>query len=101
MTTLPKIDLAKLHKADYAAPKKPVLLKLNPARYLAIAGQGAPGGERFSACIGGLYAMAFTIKMTRWNSCVWFAATASTSSSRVANRYSVPSSATSWRAWGR
>ncbi len=65
MKPLPKIDLAKLYKADYVAPKKPVLLKLKPARYLAIAGQGAPGGDRFTAGIGALYAMAFTIKMTR------------------------------------
>ena len=28
-------------------------------------GQGAPGGERFTACIGALYGVAFTIKMTR------------------------------------
>lgn len=65
MPTPEKIDLYKLHKADYVAPKKPVLLRIKPAQYLAIAGQGKPGGEQFSACIGALYAMAFTIKMTR------------------------------------
>ena len=60
-----KIDLYKLHKADYVAPKKPVLLHLKPAQYLTVADQGAPGSERFTACIGALYAVAFTIKMTR------------------------------------
>lgn len=60
-----KLDLYKLHKTDYATPKKPVLLKIKPATYLAISGQGAPGGDAFTACIGALYSMAFTIKMTR------------------------------------
>lgn len=65
MKTATKLDLGKLHKADYVTPKQPVLLTIKPAHYLAISGQGAPGGERFTACIGALYAMAFTIKMTR------------------------------------
>jgi hypothetical protein len=60
-----KLDLLKLHKADYVSPKKPVLLNLKPACHLSITGQGAPGGERFAACLEALYGMAFTIKMTR------------------------------------
>jgi len=60
-----KLDLCKLHKAEYAAPREPVLVRTKPARYLAISGQGAPGGTRFGACIGALYGLAFTIKMTR------------------------------------
>ena len=60
-----KIDLYKQHKTEYVTPRKPALIKTNPAQYLAIAGQGAPGGERFTACIGALYGAAFTIKMTR------------------------------------
>ena len=63
MTT--KLDLYKLHKTEYAAPKKPALVRTKPARYLAIRGQGVPGGARFTACIGALYGAAFTIKMTR------------------------------------
>ena len=59
-----KLDLCKLHKAEYAAPREPVLVRTKPARYLAIRGQGAPGGARFTACIGALYGAAFTIKMT-------------------------------------
>jgi hypothetical protein len=65
MAKLDKIDLYKLHKAEYAARQKPALIRCKPAQYLAIAGQSAPGGERFTACIGALYGMAFTIKMTR------------------------------------
>jgi len=60
-----KIDLYKLHKDEYVTPRKPILVKTEPAQYLAISGQGAPGSDRFSACIGALYAVAFTIKMTR------------------------------------
>jgi hypothetical protein len=60
-----KLDLYKLHKAEYAATRKPVLVEIKPATYLAISGQGAPGGERFTASIGALYGVAFTIKMTR------------------------------------
>lgn len=60
-----KIDLYKRHKNEYVTPRKPTLLGTEPAQYLAIGGQGAPGGERFSACIAALYAVAFTIKMTR------------------------------------
>ena len=60
-----KLDLGKLHKADYVTPKQPVLLTIRPAQYLAINGQGAPGSEDFTTRIGALYALAFTVKMTR------------------------------------
>jgi hypothetical protein len=65
MKTAAKLDLGKLHKADYVTPKSPVLLTIKPAQYLAISGQGAPGGDAFSTRIGALYGMAFTVKMTR------------------------------------
>ena len=60
-----KLDLYKLHKSEYVTPKKPVVIQTKPAHYLAIRGKGKPGGDRFTACIGALYGMAFTIKMTR------------------------------------
>lgn len=60
-----KLDLFKTFKDDYAAPKKPALVDVGPAHYLAIEGWGAPGGEQFTAKIGGLYSMAYTIKMSR------------------------------------
>jgi hypothetical protein len=60
-----KIDLYATHKAEYVTPKTPVLLTIASARYLAIDGQGAPGGDRFTAAVGALYGAAFTIKMTR------------------------------------
>ena len=49
MKTPDKIDLYKLHKDDYVAPKKPVLVDLKPATYLAISGQGAPGAPASTA----------------------------------------------------
>ncbi|MBI4600594.1 MAG: GyrI-like domain-containing protein [Planctomycetes bacterium] len=60
-----KIDLYKLHKDEYAASREPRLVETGKATYLAISGQGAPGGEAFTASIGALYGMAFTVKMTR------------------------------------
>jgi hypothetical protein len=60
-----KLDLYKTHKNEYAAPRKPVLIETEPASYLAITGQGVPGGALFTASIGALYGAAFTIKMTR------------------------------------
>jgi hypothetical protein len=65
MKSQPKIDLYKQHRNEYAAKPKPALLEIKPATYLAIEGQGKPGGEAFTASIGALYGMAFTIKMTR------------------------------------
>ena len=60
-----KIDLYEQHEQEYVTPKTPVLLAIKPATYLAIDGRGEPGGARFTAAIGALYAVAFTIKMTR------------------------------------
>src|SRR5215472_1065895 len=60
-----KIDLYKQHKAEYAATRKPALVKISKGCYLAIEGQGAPGTDVFTASIGALYGVAFTVKMTR------------------------------------
>lgn len=58
-----KIDLYKVHKDQYVAPKNPMLLEAKPARYLVITGQGEPGGEEFEARVGALYGVAYTAKM--------------------------------------
>lgn len=60
-----KIDLFKQYKAEYKAISKPLLIDTTPAHYLAIEGQGLPGGPEFEDRVGALYGMAFTIKMTR------------------------------------
>jgi hypothetical protein len=60
-----KLDPFKQFKDQYKAGSKPAIIQTTPAQYLAVEGRGAPGGPVFQDCIGALYAMAFTIKMTR------------------------------------
>jgi hypothetical protein len=60
-----KLNLGVLLKAEYVAPREPVLLDTQPGCYLAVTGEGAPGGAVFQSRIGALYAVAFTVKMTR------------------------------------
>ncbi len=50
---------------DYSAPKKPVLLDIAPARYLAITGHGAPGSPLFQAMLDALYTAAHTIRFAK------------------------------------
>ena len=58
-----KLDLYEVNKAEYAAPRQPVILRIAKARYLGIAGRGAPGGDAFQQAIGALYSVAYTTKM--------------------------------------
>jgi hypothetical protein len=60
-----KLDLYKIHRAEYVAPKKPVLIQVKPAKYLTFSGRDKPGGPEFQAAIGALYTMAFTVKMAK------------------------------------
>jgi len=60
-----KLDLFRKYRTEYVTPVKPVLLKVGPAKYLAFEGKGEPSGEAFQLAIGALYAVAFTVKMTR------------------------------------
>lgn len=59
-----KLDLYKEYKSEYVTPKQPTLIDAGPAGYLAIDGQGLPGGEMFTTHLQALYSIAFTIKMT-------------------------------------
>jgi len=63
-----KIDLFKMYKSEYFAPKDPTLLETGPARFLTIDGMGEPGGEEFTKRVGALYAVAFAIKMAKQDS---------------------------------
>ena len=38
MAKVSKIDLYKLHKAEYVTPRQPALVQTRPAQYLAISG---------------------------------------------------------------
>lgn len=65
MSATEKVDLVRLHKDEYVAKPEPRLIETKPATYLAIEGRGAPGGDDFGDRIGALYAVAYTVKMTR------------------------------------
>ena len=65
MSKAEKVDLYKLHKDQYIAPKQPQFVEIKKAKYLAVSGRGEPGGDEFVTKIGALYGMAFTVKMTR------------------------------------
>ena len=63
-TAKTKLDLYRLHAADYVARREPAIVNIVRCQYLAVDGAGIPGGSEFQACIGALYSVAFTIKMT-------------------------------------
>src|SRR5881409_383504 len=60
-----KLDLYKRFRREFLARRAPVLVTVGPAKYLAITGRGPAGSPAFRAAIGALYAVAFTIKMTK------------------------------------
>ncbi len=65
MSLASKLDLYRKYKNDYLAPKSPVVVRLKPAVYLTLSGQGSPCNEAFSDSIGALYAVAYTLKMAK------------------------------------
>lgn len=60
-----KVDLFKSLKQEYASPKQPRLVTTTDAVFLAIEGRGEPGGADFQDAVAALYAMAYTVKMSR------------------------------------
>ena len=65
MPATPKLDLYKVHKAEYVTPKEPVLIQTKRAKYLVFTGRGAPAGEAFQKAVGALYNVAYTLKMAK------------------------------------
>lgn len=65
MAKAKKFDIYAARKADNVTPRKPVLLEIKPAKYLAITGQGDPAKDVFQARLGVLYNVALTVKMAR------------------------------------
>ena len=57
-----KLDLLKLHKAEYKASARPVILDVGEGLYLRISGCGAPGSQPFEKQVEALYGMAYTLK---------------------------------------
>ena len=63
-------DYKKEYKEFYMPPKKPTIVTVPPMNYIAVEGKGDPnieGGE-YKQSIGMLYAIAFTIKMSKMGS---------------------------------
>ena len=63
MAASEKLDLLRQHKEEYAKPKKPTIIEIGKAQYLAIDGKGAPGGPEFVKSVGAMYSVAYGIKM--------------------------------------
>lgn len=63
-------DYKKEYKEFYLPPKKPTIVTVPAMSYLAVRGQGNPNDENgeYKASIGMLYAIAFTIKMSKKSS---------------------------------
>ncbi len=57
-------DLEKTHKPLYTATRKIKEVPAEAGTFLAVDGQGAPGGEAFQAAFGTLYSCAYTVKFT-------------------------------------
>lgn len=60
-------DFKKEYKEFYMPPKKPGIVTLPPANYIAVRGKGNPNEEagEHKVSIGLLYAIAFTLKMSK------------------------------------
>ena len=56
------IDLGKQFRGLYSATSKPKVVEVEEGSFLALDGQGAPGGDAFQAAIGQLYGVAYTLK---------------------------------------
>jgi hypothetical protein len=60
-----KLDLYREHAADYLARRDPAIVNIARCQYLAIDGAGTPGGPEFQTCIGALYCVVYTLKMSQ------------------------------------
>ena len=63
-------DFKKEYKEFYMPPKKPGIVKIPKMNYIAVRGTGGPNSENgeYKESIGLLYAVAFTIKMSKLGS---------------------------------
>ena len=62
MPSSEKLDLLKLHKAEYRASSRPVILEVEEGSYIRVSGRGAPGSPLFEQQVEALYGMAYTLK---------------------------------------
>jgi len=59
------VDLFRDRPEFFRAGRTPELVKLGPAKYLAVEGRGQPGGPAFQAAVQSLYHVAYTMKFQR------------------------------------
>ncbi|MEM9552828.1 MAG: GyrI-like domain-containing protein [Acidobacteriota bacterium] len=62
MSSSEKLDLLKLHRAEYRATSRPVLVEVENGSFIRVRGHGAPGSELFQQRVEALYAVAYTLK---------------------------------------
>lgn len=62
-----KIDFKKEYKDLYLPPKKPSIIEVPSMQFITVAGIGNPNDEKgeYSAAVGALYALSYTIKMSK------------------------------------
>ncbi len=60
-----QVDLYRERPEYFKAKRTPEIVRLGPVKYLAVEGEGEPGGEEFQAAIGALYGVAYTMKFTK------------------------------------
>ena len=60
-------DFKKEYKEFYLPKDKPQIVTVPPANYIAVSGEGNPNEEEgaYQTAIGVLYAIAYTIKMSK------------------------------------
>ena len=60
-----KLDYKKEYKDLYLPKAKPMLVDVPPINFIMVDGKGAPGGAEYQGAVGALYALTFTIKMSK------------------------------------
>jgi hypothetical protein len=63
--TMAKVDYKKDYKDLYMPKQTPMLIDVPSMNFIMVDGQGAPGGDHYQAAIQILYALSFTIKMSK------------------------------------
>lgn len=66
-----KIDFKKEEKKFYAPKRKPERIFVPEMNFLMVDGKGDPDGEAYQKAVQSLYAIAYTIKMSKMGETVW------------------------------
>jgi len=59
------VDLVREHRVAYLARPQPAVVDVGGGLFLTASGQGDPSGAAFQEAVGGLYAVAYTMKFGR------------------------------------